>query len=263
MDNNIKFIMKQIGLLGFTQLLIQKPGQQVGEKDDAYQTRLISLLNTSKDNILDGIKDGVVVGYKDDHEFDFQSTTKNLNGVGGIYNQNEQQVANGLKMAGSFLGVGGSGSETGINIVFTKMLSQLQNVQKLVAANLKYGYTLELRLAGFKFKHLTVEFEPSTITDELKFQQSQEYRVRNTNNKYLMGIIGQQQAADELGYDKPDQKEPRGPIGDPGKQDDDRQDQNNKSDKKTRDKAKSQPKKGEQKAAAEYLINALIEIMRQ
>jgi len=184
---------------------------------------------------------------------------------GEIYNQNEVQVANGLKIASQFIGVGGSGAETGINIIFTKMLSQLQNVQKLVAANLKHGYMLELRLAGFNVSNITVEFDPSTITDELKFQQAQEYKVRNVFNKYMAGVIGMQQMADELGYDKPDATEPRGPLNDTGAEKEKRQDQNDKSDKKTRDKAKPQPKKGESKSnidiLADYPENLLNEFL--
>lgn len=263
MDKNIRYIMKQIGLLGFIQLLMDKPGQRVGESDEQYTTRLISVLSQAKDNVIEGIKDGIVVGYQEDHLFEFQATTKNLLGVSDLYNLNEIQVANGLKMASEFIGAGIKGSETGINIIFTKMLSQLQNVQKIVSANLKYGYTLELKLAGYNFKNLRVEFGPSTITDELKFQQSQEYKIRNVYNKYMAGVIGMQQMADELGYDKPDAKEPRGPMNLKGLDKEGRQDQNDKSDKKTRDKSKPQPKKGEQKATKEQFMGYLIELMTQ
>ncbi len=247
MDQNIKFIMKQIGLLGFFEALMEKPGQNTGESETQYAARLTRLLTETKTNLMDGIQDGLVLGYKEDHEFQFNSTTKNLNGVGEIYNQNEVQVANGLKIAPQFIGIGGSGAETGVNIIFTKMLSQLQNVQKIIAANLEWGYTLELKMAGFNIKTLEVEFLPSTITDELKFQQAQEYKIRNVFNKYMGGVISMQQFADELGYDKPDAKEPRGPLNDTGAEKEKRQDQNDTSDKKTRDKAKKQPKKGESK----------------
>lgn len=247
MDQNIRFIMKQLGLLGFFETLLAKPHQTDGESDKQYAARLKTLLTETKANVLDGIGEGVMVGYQEDHEFRFNSTTKNLGGVGELYNQNEVQVANGLKIAPSFLGVGGTGSETGINIIFTKMLSQLSNIQKSLEANLKFGYTLELRLAGFKFQNLRVEFNPSTITDDLKVQQGQEYKVRNVYNKYMMGIISMQQAADELGYDKPDQKEPRGPITGASDADKDKETKND-SAKKQREKDKSQPKKKEQKS---------------
>lgn len=262
MDQNIRFIMKQIGLLGFFEALMAKPHQEDGESEEQYAARLIKMLDEAKDNLLSGIGEGIVVGYKEDHEFNFNSTTKNLNGVADIYAQNERLVANGLKVAPEFLGIGSGGAETGINIIFTKMLSQLQNVQKIVAANLKYGYSLELKLAGFNFKHLQVEFNPSTITDELKFQQGMEYKIRNVFNKYQMGVIGQQTAAFELGYDKPDQKEPRGPISGASTQDKDK-DTKNDSAKKQRDKDKPQPKRKDQKAAAESLIDILLDYVSQ
>ena len=248
MDKNIRFIIKQIGLLGFFELLMTKPSKRDGESDDQYRARLTTLLTEAKTNMLDGIQDGVVVGFDEDHEFKFNSTTKNLNGVSDMYNQNEQQVANGLKTAGQFLGVGNSsGAETGINIIFTKMLSQLTNVQAMLSAYLKHVYSLELRLAGFTFKGLRVEFEPSTITDELKYQQGQEYKLRNVYGKYQFGLIDMQQAADEMGYDKPDQEEPRGPIGDMGKEKEEREKDKDDSDRKTRDKSKPQPKRKDQK----------------
>lgn len=247
MDQNTSFIMKQLGLLGFFETLLTKPYQKDGESDALYTARLKKLLTETKANVMDGMTEGVMVGFKDDHEFSFNSTTKNLSGVSEIYNQNEVQVANGLKIAPSFLGVGNSGSETGINIIFTKMLSQLSNIQQTIEASLKFGYTLELRLAGFKFQNLRVEFNPSTITDDLKVQQGQEYKIRNVYNKYMFGLIGMQQAADELGYDKPDQKEPRGPIAGASVEDKDK-DSKNDSAKKERDKKKPQPKRKDGKS---------------
>ena len=56
MDKNIRFIMRQIGLLGFVEFLIEKPGQQEGKMIVNIGTRLINLLNQSKDNTLAGIK---------------------------------------------------------------------------------------------------------------------------------------------------------------------------------------------------------------
>lgn len=243
MNQNIRYVMKQLGLLGFFEALVEKPVMDDGESSTKYETRLKNLLTETKTNIIEGMSEGLMVGYKDDHEFNFNSTTKNLNGVADIYQQNQVQMANGLKTAPEFLGVGLKGTETGISIIFTKMLSQLQNIQNIIKANLEHGYSLELRLAGYKFNRLSVEFNPSTITDELKYQQGMEYKIRNVANKYNMGIISQVQAADELGYDKPDQAEPRAPLDNSGKENKKRQDQNNDSDKKTRDKSKPQDKK--------------------
>jgi len=249
--------------LGFFEALMEKPGQRDGENEEQYIARLNTTLDEAKKKIIDGIGEGVIVGYKDEHEFNFNSTTKDLNGVGEIYNQNERGVANGLKYSPEFLGVSGSkGSEGGMGIVFTKMLSQLTNIQSVIASYLKFGYTLELRLAGYDFESLMVEFNPSTISDDLKYQQGQEVKVRNVIAKYGQGIIGQQQAADELGYDKPDQEEPRILPDKQAEIDQKREKDKDASDRKVRDKNKPQPKRKDSKSnIAEQLINMALELM--
>jgi len=47
------------------------------------------------------------------------------------------------------------------------------------------------------------------LTDELKFQQAQEIKLRNLIALFQQGIIGQEQFADESGFESPDQPEPR------------------------------------------------------
>jgi len=253
MMKNIDFIVGQVGLMGFLEFLMEKPGMITGENEDQYQARLTTLLAESKKNLKDGVKDGVMVGFKEDHEYKFNSTTKSVGGLTEVFGLNQTLVANGLKQPPAFLGADSSGSETHINIIFTKMLSQLNNVQNLIKSNLEFGFKLELQLAGFKFDYLTLEFLPSTITDDLKIQQSREIKLRNLAVLYDQGIISQETFADEAGYEKADQAEPRverDPIAiadaataakeqDAAKVKDD-------NDRKNRAKAKPQPKRKDQ-----------------
>jgi hypothetical protein len=108
-----------------------------------------------------------------------------------------------------------------------------------------------LRLAGFDFEYLTVTFNRSTLQDDLKYQQSEEIKVKNVLDKMVAGIIDQDQAADELGYEAPAFPQPKVPWevlaggsvpkpetpGQPTNKAK-RQGQKNKSAKKTRDKNK-------------------------
>lgn len=244
MDKSIDYIMEQLGLLGFFETLIDKPAKRDGETDGMYENRLNNILDKTKQATASGIKDGSIIGFKDDHEFKFNNTTKNLGGASELYQQNQVKLANGLKHSPEFLGFPTSSSESGMSIIFTKMLSQLSTVQAIISNNLEFAYMLELTMAGFKNVTLTVEFKPSTITDELKFQQAQEYKIRNIENKYNMGVIGQQQKAEELGYDAPDQAEPRAPIaGSGGVGGGSPLDKKNTSERKTADKKKAQPKR--------------------
>lgn len=209
MVKNIKFVVDQMGLLGFLEALINKPDQLDGEDDVAYMTRLTNILVQAKTRMLEGFKDGVVAGFKDDHEFNFNTAARSYEKASGLYDNNELNVASGLKQDASLWGRSYSTSETQITVVFIKMLSELKNIQTLVGKMLEFGYALELRLAGFNFDSLEVKFNKSTIQDELKYQQAQEIKIRNVQSKMILGLLNQDQAADELDYEQSAYPEPQ------------------------------------------------------
>jgi len=251
MLKNLEYISEELGLVGFMELLMQKPARWDDEDETAYTSRLINLLTTTKDNTKKGMMDGITVGFKEDHEFKFNSTAKNISGVRELWEINQTLVANGLKYPTSFMGVN-SKTETNITIIFTKMISQLTTVQNIAKEVLEYGIKLELILAGFRFKTLDLIFNSSTITDDLKLQQAKEIKIRNLRTLYNDGIISQEQYADDMGYEEPDQPEPR-QIVDPDQVIEDvqgdqkREKDKDTSDRKSRAKKKPQPKGKDQK----------------
>lgn len=252
MKENIKHIMNQVGLLGYLEAKVAKPNQNDGENDTKYAGRLTQLLNDTKTAMLAGFKKGIVVGYEEDHDFEFHSTTKNLNGVSDIFNMNETQIANGLKSSPAFIGQDKGGGEGQLGIVFTKMLSQLRNVHKILSHVLQFGYDLELRLMGFDPKGLKVEFSTSTITDDMKYQQAREIKQRVSHNLWVDGIIGPNQYANEMGYQKPDRKveapEPGADSSGAGqKKKEKREKDKDKSDRKVREKGNPNPKRKDDK----------------
>lgn len=92
------------------------------------------------------------------------------------------------------------------------MISQLKNIQTLVIFVLEFFYSLELRLAGFNNKGITIQFGTSTVSDDIKLQQAREYRARVNITLYNQGIISQDQFARDMGYEAPDLPEPRTPV---------------------------------------------------
>jgi hypothetical protein len=244
---NLDFVIDQLGIFGFLQVLVQKPDQQDNESDEKYVERLKAYLKEAALGVGQGFKDGAVVGYKEDHEFEFTSIAKDFEKIAAIFQENELQIASATKQDAALWGRGYSTSETQITVVFMKMLSELRNIQNIVACALQFGYALELRLAGFNFQSLTVKFNPSTIQDDLKIQQAEEIKVRNGIQKYLMGTISEEQFADELGYEVPDQPSPRVPVeilaggknpAEQAEKDQKREKKKDASDKKVRDKNK-------------------------
>lgn len=212
MKINMKHTMEIAGMIGFLEALVEKPQQRGNESDDAYTRRLSAYLRRMKKATMDGMKDGIIVGFKDDHEFNLNSTTKDLGNLEKPWNINEQGVANGLGVNASIIGAGTAIGEGANGVVLSKMISQLKNLQIMVTYILEKLYLLELLLAGFNCKGITITWGTSTVTDDVKIQQARQYKIQNLNMLYAAGIISQEQYAYEAGYDSPSEKEPRVPL---------------------------------------------------
>lgn len=248
MNKNIDFTTDLWGLIGFLEVLVQKPDKIEGENDEQYAGRLDKVLQAAQKALLGGMNEGAVVGFQDDHTFKFNSFASAAKEALELYRNNELMIGSGIKQDMTLLGRDYNTSETQITVVFIKMLSELKNIQNLIRVNLEFGYKLELTLAGFDFKYLKVQFNPSTLQDHLKYQQAEEIKVRNVLWKYVLGVISQDTMADELGYESPAEDAPlvdpevlagvapQAPADAEGAQK--KEKGKDKSDKKTRDKNK-------------------------
>ena len=249
---NFKHIMEVAGLMGFLEAKMAKPERQSNESLEAYKARLSSTLRQLKVNLVSGMKDGVVTGYIDDHEFTMNSTTKDMGNLDKPWNMNQQSVANGLGINGSLIGLSNS-TEASTGVYLSKMISQLRNLQMLASYVLEFLYSLELRLAGFNNKGMKITWGTTTIADDVKVQQARQYKIQNLDLLYKAGIINQDQYAHEMGYDTPAESEPRVPLedtpeGDPQEvtKKKQRQGDKNQSARRTRDKNDPNPKRGDQ-----------------
>ena len=256
MKVNIKHIMENAGMLGFMEVLIAKDDQGAGESKERYKRRLTHDLLTAKRNLKDGMKDGIVVGYKDDHEFNLHSTTKDMSNMDKPWNMNQQSVANGLGVNSSLIGVSTANTEGGAGINLSTLISQLKNMQTLLSNALEFLYSLELRLAGFNCKGIKIHWYPATVSDDVKIQQARLYKTQINNALYRDGIINLLQYAQDMGYDNPDQDEPRVPLeqqngNSPTISDEDKdKDTKNKSARRSRDKDSAVPKRKDQNPKA-------------
>lgn len=253
MKTNFKQIMEMVGMVGFLEAKMQKPDQRANESEAAYRNRLNRTLTELKTNLKEGMRDGVVTGYIDDHEFTMNSTTKELSNLNVPWDMNQQSVANGLGINGAIIGTGNSTeASTGVNL--SKMISQLKNLQSIVGYVLEFLYSLELRLAGFNNKGMTITWGTTTITDDVKIQQARQYKIQNLDLLYKAGIISQYQYAWEMGYDSPDQDEPRVSLEDQNGGNDpqeitkkkQRQNDKNQSARRSRTKTNPNPSRGDQ-----------------
>lgn len=247
MLDNIDFIVEQVGLIGFLQVLLRKEAKRDDENVNAYKSRMDNLLKEAANRIKESLRNGVNVGFQGDTEYEFHSATKSVSGVTDLFNTNELQLLSGLSMDGSLMGRNYGASESQITVVFMKMVSEFKAIQQLIKVALEDIYRTELLLAGYKFKYLSVHFKTSTLQDEVKWQQGQQYKIANTQEKYLSGWISQDQAADEMDYENPDQPEPRDipNLAQKIVKQQERQKQKNQSAKESRKKGKATEKSPE------------------
>ena len=168
---NFKHIMELVGMVGFLEAKMEKPTINPSESRDAYARRLEHILRKLKMNLREGLKDNIVVGFKDDHEFKLNSTTKEIGNIEKPWAMNQQSVANGLGVNGSLIGVQNNLTEGGTGILLSKMISQLRNIQMLLKYALEFLYTLELRLAGYNNKGVVVTFGTSTYLMNSRFNR--------------------------------------------------------------------------------------------
>ena len=258
---NFKHIMEVCGMVGFLEAKMAKPDQSGNESVRQYEARLERNLRDLKRNLRDGMKDGIVTGYIDDHEFKLNSTTKELGNIKEPWNMNQQSVANGLGVNGNLIGVSSTTGEGATGIMLSKLISQLKNLQMRVTYVLDFLYSLELRLAGFNNKGIKIQWGTSTISDEVKVQQGLQDKIQNLDLLYKAGIISQDQYAWAMGYDSPDEDEPRVSLEDQfakggnldpqeGTKKKQRQADKNQSARRSRDKTNPAHSRGDQNTKA-------------
>lgn len=215
---NMVNVIKKLGILGFLSVLVNKPAKKTtGETDAQYRQRMLEYLQEVAPQVDASMAKGYVVGFKDTHEFKMDGVLTNTAGAKDIVGMNDATKFAGLKMDPLMMGRNNSTTETLARVILVKTIAQTINFQKTVGAFLRELFLMELLLAGYRVTSLEVRFEKAMIGDKLKEEQARTIQIDNAVKLRNEGIINQQQVAEELGYEKPDQEEPpvKGPVLDP------------------------------------------------
>lgn len=211
----IRGIAHKFGLLGLFQILLDQPEQNLdtNESLEDYNIRLRAYLAEAKKNLEEGFKDGILVGFKDKHEFDHERVTGDARGLADITNIVDVDANSGAKTDPILHGRNQSRTETQIRQVYRKMVRQLVNIRAIPSRSIEQGYALHLALAGFPDIDVSIDWKPIDSLDDLRDQQVREQQITNERMLYEDGIISQEQRAQRLGFDVPDLPEPRATPG--------------------------------------------------
>lgn len=209
MTDSIRNVVSKLGMLGFLQVLVTAPQRMQGESDKMYQDRCEQYIDAAIPQVDKSLRKGYVLGFKDTHEFKMNDVTTNVNGAEKLFEMNAQLKMSGLKQDPLMLGRNFSTTETIGRVILAKLTTQITSYQKIVATFLEELFTMHLLLCGYKFDFIDVEFERPMVGDRLRDEQVFSAKIQNYDDLYNQGVVSQEQRAQALGFEKPDQEEPR------------------------------------------------------
>ena len=138
-----------------------------------------------------------------------EDVTTNVNGAEKLFEMNAQLKMSGLKQDPLMLGRNFSTTETIGRVILAKLTTQIASYQSVVSTFMEELFTMHLRLCGYTFDFLDVEFERPMVGDQLRDAQVFGEKINNYITLYKQGILSQAQVAQLLGFEQADQDEPR------------------------------------------------------
>ena len=200
---HVRHIIKKVGILGFLNVLMQRPSKNPNETPEAYSARATTFLKSQIEELQKGVATGVVAGFEGAHNFSINGTNANVSGLREMFDMVTNRKVSGLKQAPALLGYQFSTTETYGRVILEMFSSQIKTYQKSVDTVLSKIIQLHLLLQGYTNITVTVESEAPTVTDALVVAQTYKQEIENAEKLLQLGIINQTQAANLLGYDKP------------------------------------------------------------
>lgn len=204
---NIASIMRKQGLMGFLDVTMKTPGQKPGESDDTYRARISKRQADYAAAYTANLSKGVAVHYDDQT---IQHNAISPGAAGGakqIWDLNEQQIFSALDIPPSMCGRTFSTTETYAEVDFERLITKLVNARRMIKRFLEKGYKLDLQLQGLE-ANVTVSFHQNSNLKELERQQAEGEKIDNVLKKRDGGIIDDDEAARELGYEEATGKSP-------------------------------------------------------
>jgi len=203
MLNNMRHIVRKMGVFGFLSVMVTAPVREQGEKPNAYFDRCNAYLSKIKPEIEKGYASGVALGFKGFQEWKVEGGNTNLAGAKEIFQLVSEIKMAGLKQDPLMLGRNFNVAETMAKVIMSKLIMQTGNFQAVAGLFIAEVIKMMLGLNGYMEKNIKVEFEPPMIGDRLRDAQAREKEIDNSLKERDAGLIGQQEAANNLKHDRP------------------------------------------------------------
>lgn len=202
MLNNFLFLIKKVGMMGFLQIMIDVPSKKSTENEEQYQARCETYITNAANEAEEGFASGVVVGFKDRHEFQYAANNPNVSGLEKAFEIVNKMLFNGLGTTGAFMGENNATTETFATVLLKMFAAHVADYQYIVSGILVNVYLTLAAIKGYKLDYVKVSFAPADVADKLKEAQTEQVNLANILTKLQNGLIDIDQAAREAGYEK-------------------------------------------------------------
>lgn len=207
MIKNLQNMMRRLGMMGFLSVLVNAPPQRQGENESTYNGRLNSYLEKLRPTVEKGFHRGVVLGFKDTHEFKVHSPM-NPAAAENTLKMVKSLIYAGVKQDPNMHGENYSVTETFGRVIMEKMTQQVSNYQRVLGTFKSKIFKLHLWLNGKFVDEVNVKYDRSSVHDEKRDQEVLTQKITNTGLLYQAGIIDQTKRANMLGFDEAAEDQP-------------------------------------------------------
>lgn len=200
MMENIRYIAQKFGLLGLVTVAVTQPPKKTGETEGEYQTRAKAYLKQVGNSLEGQFNKGLLVSFRD-QKIEHTNISENARGVYDLNRISEEQVMSGLAMQPAFFGRTDSTTETYADVVYSLLLAQVHNIQRLVKRRQERTYRLDLRLGGLEVDGVSLKFNKSFSRNQRDEAQTDQIKWQTVFEQIKHGAISADEGAQQLGYE--------------------------------------------------------------
>jgi len=198
--DNIKWIVRKLGILGLVSVALTKPPKKVGQTADEYEAAAKKYLSDVRQVLDSNFNKGLLVTFND-QKVDHANVVSDARGASDIFEMVEEQVFSGMGSMAFAHGRNYTSTETFADVVYHMLVSQAESVQRLAKRRQEQTYRLDLALAGIE-ADVSIAFNHIKSRNDLQAAEARQIEQTMTIDRGVKGITSPDQVAQELGYEK-------------------------------------------------------------
>lgn len=197
---NIRYMAQKFGLLGLVTASVAPPPRKPNETESEWQARAKQYLSLVTKALEGNFSKGLLVTFRD-QKVEHTNISAGATDVYDVHRMSEEQVMSALAMQPAFFGRTDSTTETFADVVYSLLLAQVHNIQRLVKRRQEQTYRLDLRLGGLEVDGISIRFNNTFSRNILDEMNAAKFKWQTVLSQVQNGYLSPDEGAQELGGD--------------------------------------------------------------